>query len=48
MSLKLEHEKLSKEIEFVGCNKQGCNYCNMEDKCKRLQFLEKYCKKQIQ
>lgn len=47
MSLKLEYESLSKEIEFVGCNRQGCSYCNMEDKCKRLKFLEKYCKREI-
>lgn len=48
MSLKLEYEKLSKEIEYVGCNQQGCDYCCMEDKCKRIQFLEKYYKKEIQ
>lgn len=47
MTLKEEYEKLSKEIENVRCNINGCAYCGLEEKCTRIQFLEKYCKKDI-
>lgn len=47
MILKEEYERLSKEVENIGCHLQGCSYCTEEEKCKRIQFLEKWHKKEI-
>jgi hypothetical protein len=47
MTLKEEYEKLSKEIENIRCNINGCDYCGLEEKCSRIKFLETYCKNLI-
>ena len=50
MDFKKEYQELNEQVKYreeIGCHPYGCSQCSDEKICSRIQFLEKFYKKEI-